>query len=61
MRPCLKKTLHKKWVGGVVHSEGPEFKPQYRKKKKNRIPKTKCKVQNSFEEEEYGTGSVAQF
>jgi hypothetical protein len=34
MRPCLKKTLHKKWVGGVVHSEGPEFKPQYRKKKK---------------------------
>jgi hypothetical protein len=35
-RPYLKKTLQKKKnrAGGVAQGEGPEFKPQYRKKKK---------------------------
>jgi hypothetical protein len=28
------KTLHKKRAGGVALGEGPEFKPQYYKKKK---------------------------
>jgi hypothetical protein len=28
----LKKKIHKKRVGGVAQGEGPEFKPQYRKK-----------------------------
>jgi hypothetical protein len=34
MRTYLKKTLHKNRAGGVVQGEGPEFKPQYQKKKK---------------------------
>jgi hypothetical protein len=34
MRPYFEKTLHKKRAGGVAKGEGPEFKPQYRKKKK---------------------------
>jgi hypothetical protein len=29
-----KKTRHKKRAGGVAQGEGYEFKPQYRKKKK---------------------------
>jgi hypothetical protein len=29
-----RKTLHKTRTGGVVQSEGPEFKPQYCQKKK---------------------------
>jgi hypothetical protein len=29
-----RKTLHKKRVGGVAQDVGPEFKPQYWKKKK---------------------------
>jgi hypothetical protein len=38
MRPYLKKTLHKKdRSGGVAQGEGPEFKPQYHKKKKKSI------------------------
>jgi hypothetical protein len=32
------KTLHKNRVGGVTQGEGPEFKPQYRKKKKKSQP-----------------------
>jgi hypothetical protein len=32
--PSLKKK--KKWAGGVAQGEGPEFKPQYRKKKKKK-------------------------
>jgi hypothetical protein len=34
MRPYLEKTHHKKGAGGVTQGEGPEFKPQYCKKKK---------------------------
>jgi hypothetical protein len=30
----ISKTLHKNRAGGVAQGEGPEFKPQYRKKKK---------------------------
>jgi hypothetical protein len=37
MRPCLKKTHHKNRAGGVAQDEGPEFKPQYHKKKKKKI------------------------
>jgi hypothetical protein len=33
MRPCLNNTHHKK-AGGVAQGVGPEFKPQYCKKKK---------------------------
>jgi hypothetical protein len=29
-----RKTLHKNRAGGVAQGEGPEFKPQYHKKKK---------------------------
>jgi hypothetical protein len=34
--PILKKTLHKKRAGGVPQGVGPEFKPQYRKKKERK-------------------------
>jgi hypothetical protein len=34
MRPYLKKNLHKKRAGGMAQGIGPEFKPQYHKKKK---------------------------
>jgi hypothetical protein len=34
VRPYLEKTLHKKRAGGMAQGEGPEFKPQYSKKKK---------------------------
>jgi hypothetical protein len=34
MRTYLEKTLHKKRAGGVTQGIGPEFKPQYHKKKK---------------------------
>jgi hypothetical protein len=30
----LKNTITKNWTGGVAQGEGPEFKPQYLKKKK---------------------------
>jgi hypothetical protein len=33
-RPYLEKTHHKNRAGGVAQGEGPEFKPQYHKKKK---------------------------
>jgi hypothetical protein len=35
VRPYLEKTLHKNRAGGVAQGEGPEFKPQCYKKKKN--------------------------
>jgi hypothetical protein len=38
MRPCLENTHHKNRAGGVAQVVGPEFKPQYCKKKK-KIPK----------------------
>jgi hypothetical protein len=34
MRPYLEKNLSQKRAGGVVQGIGPEFKPQYYKKKK---------------------------
>jgi hypothetical protein len=34
MRPYLEKTHHKKRADGVAQGVGPEFKPQYQKKKK---------------------------
>jgi hypothetical protein len=36
VRPYLEKTHHKKRAGEVAEGEGPEFKPQYRKKKKKK-------------------------
>jgi hypothetical protein len=33
MRPYLKNTYHKNKAGGVAQSVGPEFKPQYHKKR----------------------------
>jgi hypothetical protein len=41
LRLYLKKILHKKSAGGVVQGEeGPEFNPQYcKKKKKKKKPK----------------------
>jgi hypothetical protein len=35
-RPYLEKTFHKNRAGAVAQDEGPEFKPQYRKKKKKK-------------------------
>jgi hypothetical protein len=34
VRPCLTKPFTKKRAGGVAQGVSPEFKPQYRKKKK---------------------------
>jgi hypothetical protein len=34
MRPYLEKNLSQKRGGGVAQGVGPEFKPQYHKKKK---------------------------
>jgi hypothetical protein len=34
MRPCLEKNLSQERAGGVAQGVGPEFKPQYQKKKK---------------------------
>jgi hypothetical protein len=34
MRPYFKKNLSQKKAGGVAQGVGPEFKPQYLKKKK---------------------------
>jgi hypothetical protein len=31
-----RKNIHKNRAGGVAQSEGPEFTPQYRKKKKKK-------------------------
>jgi hypothetical protein len=38
MRPYLskKKKKSQKWAGGLAQGVGPEFKPQYRKKKKKK-------------------------
>jgi hypothetical protein len=33
--PYLEKHASEKWAGGVAQGVGPEFKPQYHKKKKN--------------------------
>jgi hypothetical protein len=40
MRPYLKKKKSQKKAGGVAQSEGPEFKPQYHKKKKKSLSST---------------------
>jgi hypothetical protein len=34
LRPYLEKPFTKNRIGGVAQGEGPEFKPQYQKKKK---------------------------
>jgi hypothetical protein len=40
VRPSLEKKTPRKRAGGVAQGVGPEFKPQYQKKKKKNI-KTK--------------------
>jgi hypothetical protein len=35
--PISKKPITKQRAGGVAQSGGPEYKPQYHKKKKNQI------------------------
>jgi hypothetical protein len=45
-KSLFRKTLHKHKAGGVAQGEGPEFKPQYRQKKKKR--KTFSKLSTSF-------------
>jgi hypothetical protein len=32
-----RKPITKNWTGGVAQGEGPEFKPQYHKKKKKKL------------------------
>jgi hypothetical protein len=34
--PLCRKTLYKQRAGGVAQGKGPEFKPQYHKKKKKK-------------------------
>jgi hypothetical protein len=34
--PISKNPITKNWAGGVAQGEGPELKPQYRKKKKKK-------------------------
>jgi hypothetical protein len=34
--PISKNPITKNWAGGVAQGEGPEFKPQYHKKKKKK-------------------------
>jgi hypothetical protein len=41
LRPYLENTLHQKRAGGMAQGVGPEFKPQYCKKKKKRKKKEK--------------------
>jgi hypothetical protein len=36
VRPYLEKAPHKKRASGMTESVGPKFKPQYRKRKKER-------------------------
>jgi hypothetical protein len=38
----LKKTHHKERAGGVAQGVGPEFKPQYCKKKKKKTKSENC-------------------
>jgi hypothetical protein len=35
MRPYLEKTHHKKRTDGIAQGRGPEFKPQYHKKREH--------------------------
>jgi hypothetical protein len=49
VRPYLEKHHHKIQVGGVAQSAGPEFKPQYHKKKKKRESCPLSLVSNSCE------------
>jgi hypothetical protein len=44
MRPYLEKTHHKNRPGGVAQGKSPEFKPQYRKKKKIDTTNPKCVI-----------------
>jgi hypothetical protein len=37
LKTLSQKYPHKKRAGVVAHSEGSEFKPQYRKKKKKKL------------------------
>jgi hypothetical protein len=37
--PISKNPITKNWAGGVAQGEGPEFKPQYHKKKKKKKEK----------------------
>jgi hypothetical protein len=41
VRPYLEKKIHKNRTGRVAQDEGPEFKPQYLKKKKKKKEPTK--------------------
>jgi hypothetical protein len=46
VRPYVDKTLHKtKGAGRVAQSLGPEFKVQYRQKKKRKKPGILCRNQ----------------
>jgi hypothetical protein len=36
VRPYLEKNLHKNRAGGMAQGKGPDFKPQYCKKKKKK-------------------------
>jgi hypothetical protein len=42
VRLYLEKTHHKKRDGGVAQGVGPEFKPQYHKKKKREMKEFLC-------------------
>jgi hypothetical protein len=44
--PITEKPITKDWAGGVARDEGPEFKPQYSKKKKNPTTTTSKKPLN---------------
>jgi hypothetical protein len=43
-RPFLEKIHHKKRAGGVAQGVGPEFKPQYHKKKKKQPTSTHSNI-----------------
>jgi hypothetical protein len=47
VRPYLGKNLHKNRTGGVTQGVGPEFKPQYCKKKKKKEPKVVTQQQGN--------------
>jgi hypothetical protein len=48
VRPYLKKNPSQKRAGGVAQGVGPEFKPQYCKKKKSAISTTCLKKVNGI-------------
>jgi hypothetical protein len=60
VRPYLEKPHHKKRAGGVARGIGPEFKPQYSKKKKKSKECPYINQKTSSPTERFETGHFTQ-